>query len=45
MVVSVLIAVFLPDSPVKVKRFTDAEEVAAIMRVRTIRGRFGPDNS
>lgn len=26
--------VFLPDSPVKAKRFTDAEKVAALMRVK-----------
>ena len=26
--------VFLPDSPVKVKRFTDAEKVAALMRLK-----------
>ena len=34
MVVGVLVAVFLPDSPVKAKRFTDAEKVAALMRVK-----------
>ena len=29
-----LIAVFLPNSPVKAKRFTDAEKVAALLRVK-----------
>ncbi|KAL8779382.1 MAG: hypothetical protein Q9194_001479 [Teloschistes cf. exilis] len=32
MVVGALVAVFLPDSPVKARRFTDAEKVAALMR-------------
>ena len=34
MIVGLLVAVFLPDSPVKAKRFTDAEKVAALMRVK-----------
>ena len=34
MVVGLLVAIFLPDSPVKAKRFTDAEKVAALMRVK-----------
>lgn len=34
MVIGVLVAVFLPDSPVKAKRFTDVEKVAALMRVK-----------
>ncbi|KAK5130864.1 hypothetical protein LTR08_001585 [Meristemomyces frigidus] len=29
-----LIAIFLPDSPVKAKRFSDAEKVAALLRVK-----------
>jgi ACS family allantoate permease-like MFS transporter len=33
-IVGFLVAVFLPDSPVKAKRFTDAEKVAAILRVK-----------
>lgn len=34
MVVGLVVALYLPDSPVKAKRFTDAEEVAALMRVK-----------
>ncbi len=34
MVVGALVAIYLPDSPVKAKRFTDAEKVAALMRVK-----------
>ncbi|MCJ1474920.1 hypothetical protein MMC13_003580 [Lambiella insularis] len=34
MIIGVVVAVFLPDSPVKAKRFTDAEKVAALMRVK-----------
>ena len=34
MLVGLLVAIFLPDSPVKAKRFTDAEKVAALMRVK-----------
>ena len=34
MVVGLLVAMFLPDSPVKTKRFTDAEKVAALLRVK-----------
>ena len=34
MVVGLLVAIYLPDSPVKAKRFTDAEKVAALMRVK-----------
>ena len=33
-VVGALVALLLPDSPVKAKRFTDAEKVAALMRVK-----------
>ena len=29
-----LVCIFLPDSPVKARRFTDAEKVAALMRVK-----------
>lgn len=32
--VGALVCVFLPDSPVKAKRFSDAEKVAALMRVK-----------
>lgn len=35
MVVGLLVAIFLPDSPVKAKRFTDAEKVATLMRVKS----------
>ena len=34
MIVGVLVCLFLPDSPVKAKRFTDAEKVAVLMRVK-----------
>ncbi|MCJ1357373.1 MAG: hypothetical protein MMC33_007369 [Icmadophila ericetorum] len=34
MIIGVLVATFLPDSPVKAMRFADAEKVAAIMRVK-----------
>ncbi|KAG0646165.1 Allantoate permease [Hyphodiscus hymeniophilus] len=34
MIVGALVCVFLPDSPVKAKRFTDAEKVAALLRVK-----------
>ncbi|RFU24668.1 hypothetical protein B7463_g11672, partial [Scytalidium lignicola] len=34
MVVGALVCIFLPDSPVKARRFTDAEKVAALMRVK-----------
>ena len=34
MVIGLLVAIFLPDSPVKAKTFTDAEKVAALMRVK-----------
>lgn len=34
MVVGALVAVYLPDSPVKAKRFTDAEKVAALLRTK-----------
>lgn len=33
-VVGLLVAIFLPDSPVRAKRFTDAEKVAALLRVK-----------
>lgn len=35
MVVGLLVALLLPDSPVKARRFTDAEKVAALMRVKS----------
>ncbi|MCJ1309606.1 hypothetical protein MMC25_003266 [Agyrium rufum] len=34
MIIGVLVCVYLPDSPVKAKRFTDAEKVAVLMRVK-----------
>ncbi|KAL9089426.1 MAG: hypothetical protein Q9165_005747 [Trypethelium subeluteriae] len=34
MVIGAMVALFLPDSPVKARRFTDAEKVAALMRVK-----------
>ena len=34
MVIGLLVAIFLPDSPVKARRFTDAEKVAALLRVK-----------
>jgi len=34
MVIGALVAIYLPDSPVKAKRFTDAEKVAALLRVK-----------
>ncbi|KAG8533541.1 uncharacterized protein KY384_001281 [Bacidia gigantensis] len=34
MCVGVLVAVLLPDSPVKARRFSDAEKVAALLRVK-----------
>ena len=34
MVVGVLVCMFLPDSPVKARRFTDAEKVAVLLRVK-----------
>ena len=34
MVIGLLVALLLPDSPVKAKRFTDAEKVAALLRVK-----------
>jgi len=33
-VIGALVCIFLPDSPVKAKRFTDAEKVAALMRTK-----------
>lgn len=33
-VIGALVALLLPDSPVKAKRFTDAEKVAALLRVK-----------
>ncbi|KAK4986705.1 hypothetical protein LTR50_005150 [Elasticomyces elasticus] len=33
-IMGAVVAVMLPDSPVKAKRFTDAEKVAALMRVK-----------
>lgn len=38
-----LVALLLPDSPVKAKRFTDAEKVAAILRTRS--NQSGTQNS
>lgn len=32
--VGLLVCLFLPDSPVKAKRFSDAEKVAALLRVK-----------
>lgn len=34
MVIGLVVCIFLPDSPVKAKRFTDAEKVAALLRVK-----------
>ena len=34
MVIGLLVAIFLPDSPVRAKRFTDSEKVAALLRVK-----------
>ena len=34
MVIGLIVAIFLPDSPVKARRFTDAEKVAVLMRVK-----------
>ena len=34
MVIGLIVALFLPDSPVKALRFTDAEKVAALLRVK-----------
>jgi MFS family permease len=34
MFVGALVCIFLPDSPVKAKRFTDAEKVAALLRTK-----------
>lgn len=34
MVVGLLVALLLPDSPVRAKRFTDAQKVAALLRVK-----------
>lgn len=34
MVIGLLVALLLPDSPVKARRFTDAEKVAALLRVK-----------
>ena len=33
-VIGLLVAMYLPDSPVKARGFTDAEKVAALMRVK-----------
>jgi ACS family allantoate permease-like MFS transporter len=35
MVIGLVVAVLLPDSPVKARRFTDAEKVAVLMRVKS----------
>lgn len=34
-VIGAMIALLLPDSPVKAKRFSDAEKVAALLRVKS----------
>ena len=34
MIMGALVCIFLPDSPVKARRFTDAEKVAVLMRVK-----------
>ena len=34
MVMGLLVCLFLPDSPVKARRFTDAEKVAVLLRVK-----------
>lgn len=34
MVIGLLVALLLPDSPVKARRYTDAEKVAALLRVK-----------
>jgi hypothetical protein len=34
MMIGALVCSFLPDSPVKAKRFSDVEKVAALMRVK-----------
>ena len=33
-VINLVVTIFLPDSPVKAKRFTESERVAALMRVK-----------
>ncbi|PQE08812.1 major facilitator superfamily transporter protein [Rutstroemia sp. NJR-2017a WRK4] len=33
-IIGILVCLFLPDSPVKAKRFSDAEKVAALLRVK-----------
>lgn len=35
MIIGALVCVFLPDSPVKAKRFSDAEKIAALLRVKS----------
>jgi len=35
MIIGCLVAVFLPDSPVKAKRFTDSQKVAVLLRVKS----------
>lgn len=42
-VIGILVTLLLPDSPVKAHRFTDAEKVAALMRVKT--NQSGTQNS
>lgn len=34
-IIGLLVCIFLPDSPVKARRFTDAEKVAALIRVKS----------
>lgn len=42
MVIGLVVCIFLPDSPVKARRFTDAEKVAALLRVKDNQ-RYGPE--
>ena len=34
MIIGLMVCLFLPDSPVKAKRFTDGEKVAALLRTK-----------
>lgn len=43
MVIGLVVCIFLPDSPVKARRFTDAEKVAALLRVKGNQ-RYDPEN-
>lgn len=44
MVIGLVVCIFLPDSPVKARRFTDAEKVAALLRVKDNQ-RYSPEVS